>query len=150
MSRAVVCRTIDGYENFVPLPGAAQTSDEKLLIYYRPLRYKIDFVDGYYTAHLIQDNEIRKRGKKGIVREKRKVVEFQPKQKQPLGPFYIRNTISLKGLTPGDYELTIMLRDELDQGSPPSRQVVKFKVIPAIDPRTKAPSKKTDEPPSER
>ena len=37
---------IDGYEDYKPLPGAAQTSDEKLLVYYRPLRYKSEFVDG--------------------------------------------------------------------------------------------------------
>jgi hypothetical protein len=149
MSRAVVCRTIDGYEKYEPLPGAAQTSEEKLLIYFRPVRYKIDLVDDYYTAHLIQDNEIRKRGKKEIVRQKRKVVEFHPKQKQPLGPFYIKNTISLKGLDPGEYDLTIILRDELDKGSQPSKQVVRFKVIPAIDPRAKNASKKADDPPPE-
>jgi hypothetical protein len=142
MSRAVVCKTIDGFEDYKPLPGAAQTSDEKLLIYYRPLRYKIDFVDGYYCAHLVQDNEIRKHGRKEIVRQKRKVVEYDPKSKDPLGPIYMRNTISLKGLEPGDYDLTIILRDERDKEAPPTRQVVPFKVIPAYDPRTKqAPTK---------
>src|SRR5690348_16508282 len=35
MSRAVVCRTINGYEDYEPLPDAAQTSEEKLLIYFR-------------------------------------------------------------------------------------------------------------------
>ena len=116
MSRAVVCKSIDGYEIYKPLASAAQTSDEKLLIYYRPLRYKIDFVDGYYRAHLVQDNEVRKRGRKEVVRQKKKVVEYDPKSKDPLGPIYIRNTISLKGLEPGDYELTIILRDERDKG----------------------------------
>src|SRR5262249_34996917 len=149
MSRAVVCKSIDGYENYKPLPGAAQTSEEKLLIYYRPLRYKIDFVDGYYRAHLVQDNEIRKRGKKEIVRQKKKVVEYDPKSKDPLGPIYIRNTISLKGLEPGDYDLTIILRDELDKAAPPTRQLVKFKVIPPHDPRTKKAPEKAEEPPPE-
>jgi hypothetical protein len=140
MSRAVVCRTINGYEDYEALPDAAQTSEEKLLIYYRPLRYKIDSSSDYNRAHLIQDNEIRKRGDKKIVREKRKVVEYEPKTKQPLGPLYIRNTISLKGLSPGDYELTIILHDELDKGAPPTKQVVKFKVIPPHDSRTKRPA----------
>jgi hypothetical protein len=147
MSRAVVCRTIDGYEQYTPLPGAAQTSEEKLLIYYRPLRYRIDFVDDCYTAHLVQDNEIRKKGKKEIVRQKKKLVNFEVKQRQPPGPFYIRNMISLKGLDPGDYELTIILHDELDKGSPPSKQVVKFKVIPTTDLK-KAASKSAEEPPA--
>jgi hypothetical protein len=150
MSRAVVCKSIDGFENYKPLPGAAQTSEEKLLIYYRPLRYKIDFVDGYYRAHLVQDNEVRKRGGKEIVRQKRKVVEYDPKSKDPLGPIYIRNTISLKGLEAGDYDLTIILRDERDKEAPPTRQVVKFKVIPPHDPRTKQAATKGEDPPEER
>lgn len=146
MSRAVVCKSIDGYENYKPLPGAAQTSEEKLLVYFRPLRYKIDYVDGFYRAHLVQDNEIRRRGRREIVRYKKKVVEYDPKSKEPLGPIYIRNTISLKGLEPGDYDLTIILRDELDKSAPPTRQLVKFKVIPPHDSRTrKAPEKKAPE-----
>ncbi len=147
MSRAVVCRVINGYEDYEPLPDAAQTSEEKLLIYYRPLRYKVDFIDGYYRAHLVQDNEIRKRGSKKIVREKKKVVEYRPKTRQPPGPLYIRNMISLKGFPPGDYELTIILRDELEKGSPPTKQVVRFKVIPSFDPRTKKASPKAEDPP---
>jgi hypothetical protein len=149
MSRAVVCRTIKGYEDYEPLKDAAQTSEEKLLIYYRPLRYKVDFVDGYYRAHVIQDNEIRRRGERRIIREKRKVVEYAPKTRMPPGPIYIRNMISLKGLRPGDYELTMILHDELDKGSPPSKQVVKFKVIPPLDPRTRMPAKSAESPPPE-
>jgi hypothetical protein len=149
MSRAVVCKSIDGYEIYKPLAGAAQTSDEKLLIYYRPLRYKIDFVEGYYRAHLVQDNEIRKRGRREVVRQKRKVVEYEPKSKDPLGPIFIRNTISLKGLEPGEYELTIILRDEREKAAPPSRQVVPFKVIPPHDPRTKPAPTKDEDPPSD-
>jgi hypothetical protein len=149
MSRAVVCKSIDGYEIYKPLIGAAQTSEEKLLIYYRPLRYKIEYVDGFYRAHLVQDNEIRKRGRKEVVRQKRKVVEYDPRSKDPLGPIYIRNTISLKGLEPGEYELTIILRDERDKGSPTSKQIVKFKVIPPHDTRTTPAPPKDEDPPTE-
>ena len=134
MSRAVVCKAINGYEDYKPLPGAAQTSEEKLLVYFRPLRYKIEFADGLYRAHVVQDNEIRKKGEKKIVRHKKKVVEYEPKTKDPPKQLYIRNTISLKGLEPGEYDLTIILRDELDKAAPPSRQVVRFKVIPAARP----------------
>ncbi len=47
---------------------------------------------------------------------------------------YLRQTVSLKGLAPGDYELTIILHDELGKGAT-ATQVVKFKIIPALDPR---------------
>ncbi len=153
MSRAVVCKAINGYEDYKPLPGAAQTSEEKLLVYFRPLRYKIEDADGLYRAHLVQDNEIRKKGEKKIVRYKKKVVEYEPKTKDPPKQLYIRNTISLKGLAPGEYDLTIILRDELDKAAPPSKQVVRFKVIPPHDPRAKKPVEepveKAEDPPQE-
>lgn len=134
MSRAVVCESIDGFEDYKVLRGASQTSEEKLLIYYRPLGYTIKRdEEGFYTAHLTQDNEIRKRGKKKVLRAKKKVVEYEPKHKDGIGPIYIRNTISLKGLKPGEYDITIILHDILDPDAPPSRQIVRFKVIPPHD-----------------
>lgn len=146
MSRAVVCTSIDGYEKYKPLVGSAQTSDEKLLVYYRPLRYKTDLVDGYYRAHLVQDNVLRRRGKKEVLRQKKKVVDYEPKSKEPLGPIFIKSTISLKGLDPGEYELTIVLYDVMDKGAPPSRQVVSFKVIPPHDTRPEAAQGKARDP----
>jgi hypothetical protein len=136
MSQAVVCRSIDGFENYEPLPDAAQTSDEKLLVYYRPFGYQTAFVKGSYQAHFTQDAEIRRRGEKAIVRHKKKLLEYTAKSPQPPELIYLRNTISLKELKPGDYDLTIILHDEIAKG-PPATQVVKFRVIPAQDPRKK-------------
>ena len=140
MSEAVVCRSIDGYEVYEPLPDAAQTSDEKLLVYYRPFGYKSAFVNDSYQAHLTQDAEIRKRGEKAVLRQKKKLLDYTAKSPQPPELIYLRNTISLKGLKPGEYDLTIILHDEIGRG-PPATQVVKFRVIPAQDPR-----KTTEEP----
>jgi hypothetical protein len=42
----------------------------------------------------------------------------------------MKNVISLKGLTPGEYDLTLILHDEVAK-APPVKQVVKFRVIAA-------------------
>ncbi len=39
MTPGIVCRSIDGYEQYKVLPRAEQTSDEKLLVYFRPLGF---------------------------------------------------------------------------------------------------------------
>src|SRR5262249_30889107 len=122
MSEAVVCRDIEGYENYEVLPDAAQTSDEKLLVYYRPLGYKTAFVEGSSQAHLTQDAETRRRGEKAVLRKKKKLLEYHPKSPQPPALIFLRNTISLKDLKPGDYDLTIILHDEIAKG-PPATQV---------------------------
>jgi hypothetical protein len=134
MSSGIVCRSIDGYENYEPLEGAAQTADEKLLVYFRPMGYQTEIVDGEYQAHLAPDFQIRKRGQKAILRQKKKAFEYKPRAPQPPRQIYLKSLISLKELPPGDYDLTIILHDEIAKG-PAATQVVKFRIIPAADPR---------------
>jgi len=144
MSPGVVCRSIDGYEDYERLPGAAQTSEEKLLVYLRPDGYETELVDGEYQAHLVPDFQIRKRGEKAILRQKLKMYEYKPKSPQPPRLIYLKNVISLKGLAPGDYDLTIILHDEIAKG-PPASQIVKFRIIPPGDPQKKADAKQPED-----
>jgi hypothetical protein len=142
MSEAIVCRSIEGYEDYEPLPGATLTADEKLLLYFKPINYRSELVNGYYQAHFTQDGEIRKRGAKAAVRQKLKVLDYTtPKMERPPELIYLRNTISLKGLEPGEYDFVIILRDEVGK-VPPARQVVRFRVVLADDPRKADPAKK--------
>jgi hypothetical protein len=132
MTPGVVCRSIAGYEDYEPLPVAAQTAEEKLLVYFRPSGHRIERVDDFYQAHLVPDFQIRKRGEKAVLREKLKYFEYKPKSTEPPRSIYMKNVIGLKGLPPGDYDLTIILHDEIAKG-PPATQIVKFRIIPAID-----------------
>jgi hypothetical protein len=149
MSEAVVCRSIEGYEDYEPLPDAALTSDEKLLVYYRPFGYKSTFVKDSYQAHFTQDFQIRRRGGKAVLFQKLKMLDYTAKSPRPPERIYFRNTISLKGLKPGDYDLVIILHDEIDKGAA-ATQVVKFRVIPAADPRKKAAGSPSEDPASPR
>ena len=135
MSKAVICSSIDGYERFKVLPGAAQTADEKLLVYYRPLYYKTVQKGDFYLAHFTQEGRIRRRGEKTVLLSKKNLLDYEAKSHEPLGPIFLRNHVSLKGLPPGEYEYDIILRDENEPG-PPSMQSVKFRVIAAVQPLT--------------
>ncbi len=74
-------------------------------------------------------------GPKKIIWQKLKMLDYTtPKQDLPPTHIYLRNTISLKGLEPGDYDLIIILHDEVNEGRT-ATQVVKFRVIPADDPQ---------------
>ena len=145
MTPGIVCSAIDGYENYKVLPKAAQTSDEKLLVYFRPLGFQTEKVEAGYHAHLFTGFQIRKRGQKDILLQKLKMYEYKPTSEQPPRFLYMKNAISLKGLAPGDYDLTLILQDEIAKGTP-ARQVVRFRVIPADDP---AKQEKADQPGSQ-
>jgi hypothetical protein len=130
MSPAIVCKSIEGYEKYERLSPPQLTADEKLLVYYRPLKFESVFVDGTYQSHFVQDGEIRKRGEKGVLRQKQKLLDETAKDQVPPHHLYLRNTVSLKGLAPGDYEFTIILHDAVAK-TPPSTQVVRFKIVAA-------------------
>jgi hypothetical protein len=133
MTPGIVCRSISGYEDYEVLPKAAQTSDEKLLVYFRPLGFQTELVEGAHQAHLVPDFQIRKRGEKTVLLQKLKMYEYKPRGEQPPRYLYMKNVISLKGLPAGDYDLTMILHDEIAKG-PPVTQVVRFRVLPADDP----------------
>lgn len=130
MSPAVACTSIDGFEDYETLPGAALTSVEKLLVYYRPLNYRVEQSGPTRHIHLIQDGQIRRRGQKVVLMTKLKMVDYEWKSPDPERTVFIRNTISLKGLKPGEYDYDIILHDMLAPGEPTTRQTLHFQVIP--------------------
>ena len=130
ISEPVACRVIDGYELFEPLDDAAITSDEKLKVYFRPLSYKIDRDGKQYVARFSQDGAIRPKGEKKVVWKKDNLLDYEAKSDTPPYQVYLTNSIGLKGLPPGEYELTITLRDLLrDEMS--ATQTLAFKIVPA-------------------
>jgi hypothetical protein len=128
---AVVCADIRGFEDFRPLPDAALTSEEKLLVYYRPLNYRTDHNGSTYHIHLVQDGQIRRRGENSVLNSKSGMLDYDWKSKEPDKPVYMRNTYSLKGLQPGEYDFDIILHDRLAPGEPTTRHTLPFRVVPA-------------------
>jgi hypothetical protein len=137
MSPAVVCRSIEGYERYEKLPGAALTSDEKLLLYFRPTGYKTAIVDGVPQAHFTEDCQIRRRDDKVTLRQQVKLVEYKQKVPDASQSLFMRNSIMLKGLPPGEYEFVLILHDQVAK-TPPAKQVVRFRIVPAKDPKKSA------------
>jgi hypothetical protein len=107
----VVCRDIKGYEDYEELPDAELTSDEKLLIYYRPEGFKVVQRGDKFVAHLTQVGQVRPLGEKKILLRKSKLLDYEAESDEPPEQIYIRNTFSLKGLPPGEYEFDMILTD---------------------------------------
>ena len=130
MTKAVACKSIEGHSRTTRCSLRGElTAEEKLLVYYRPLNYKIVRQGKDYTAHLTQDGQIRRKGEKKVLLRKKNLLDYEAKKAEPLGEIYLRNTFALKGLAPGEYEYDIILRDENNPG-PPSPSPLKFRVIP--------------------
>lgn len=132
---AVACRSIEGFEDYEILPDAELTSDDKLLVYYLPKNYKsVPSKDGF-VAHFTQDGQVRAAGKKKVLLRKAKLLDYEASSRTPPENVFIRNTFSLKGLSPGDYEYDVILRDEnapKEHGTVTA--TVKFRVVPAKRP----------------
>ena len=140
MTKAVACSTVTGYGDFVPLDEAVLTRDDKLLLYYEPSGYAYEQVGREYHVHLIQDARVRRKGEKTVLQAKDKLLDYKGKSKTPPLNVFLANTITLKPLPPGEYELEIILRDAIGKG-PPATQILKFRVK-AVD----APKGRPDPP----
>jgi hypothetical protein len=152
MTPAIACESIAGYEQYVPLAEAALTKDDKLLLYYRPLHYTIVQTGSKFQTHLVQDVRVRKRGDKKVVWSKEKLVDETNEKPEPPTLLCHFNKIALKGLTPGEYDLDIILHD-LNSKGPPAEQTFRFKVKPSAPPPApdaKAEGKTAEEPSARR
>ena len=138
-TKPVACIEIKGYNDYVELSGATLTSDEKLLVYFRPRHFRTTRIGREFEAHLVEDVRVRKRGDKTVIWSKLNIVNYQPRTPIARPPIYIHNKLSLKGLIPGQYELEIVLHDRVAL-TPPVERKLFFEVIPAEEePEPKKP-----------
>jgi hypothetical protein len=145
MAPAVACASIAGYEQFVPLEDAAITSDEKLLVYYRPKHYTIKKEETSYLVHLSQEARVRRRGEKTVLWSTDNLFDFKFENSVPPAWIYLHNKIALKGLPPGDYDLDITLHDVLAPKMT-AQQILPFKIKAAPPaPPAEAESKESKE-----
>ncbi len=142
MSDAIACSKITGYGDYVKLDEAVLTRDDKLLLYYEPSGYSYQTVGKEYRVHFVQDAKLRRRGQKAVIQSKDKLLDYKGNSKEPPLSIYLSNTISLKALSPGEYDLELILHDEVGK-TPAASQVVKFRVK-AVEEAEKAKESKKD------
>jgi len=134
MSKAIVCKKVVGFEDYVELPDASLTSEDKLNVYFRPIHFRVAPVEkpkpgSRYKSSFVEDCRIRRKGEKTVLMKKDKMVEYDPTFERFDQELFLVNNISLKGLSPGDYELDIVLHDLLEKDAT-TTQTVTFTVIP--------------------
>ena len=148
VSKPLACNRIVGYEKYIELPNGELTSDDKLLVYFRPLNFKVEPVEkpkpgARYRARFSQDGQIRRKGEKAVLMKKDKILEYEPTFEAPDERIYLTNTVGLKGLPPGEYEYDLILRDDLGAASTLTGSL-SFTIIPipkvAATPKDEGPA----------
>ena len=128
LSQPVACRKISGYEDYVVLEPVELTRDDKLLIYCKPTGHTYSESEGKYRAHLVEDLAIRRKGKQKPLWTRKKAIDFKAESDYPPLKLYLGTTVGLKGLDPGDYEVDLIVVDDL-LDEPPVTATLEFKVI---------------------
>lgn len=134
MTPAVACASITAYQQYEALPEPAVTKDDKLILYYEPLNFATEKVDGKFQCHLVQDVRVRRRGRKEVLWSRDKLLDVKQESAHPHFTMYLYNRLALKDLAPGDYDLDLILHDVV-AGDPPAQQVVRFSVKPSPPPK---------------
>jgi hypothetical protein len=127
MTKPVVCSSVLGYGEYTIQPDAAIYRDNKLLIYYEPFGYTIRKTGASYRALLTQDVRIRRRGQKTVLMKKDGILRYEAKSETPPLRLYLSNFLSTKGLSPGEYDLEIILHDKFGK-SPAVTKIVPFQI----------------------
>ena len=76
ISKPIICKEIRGYEDYDVRKDGELRRDEKLLIYYLPLRYEEEAAGERFRIHLTQDGRIRRKGQRAVMYSK-KDARFQ-------------------------------------------------------------------------
>ena len=118
VTEPIGCKVVRGYEDYEPLDAAEVARDQKLLLYTRPSGYQINEAEGRYRAHLVEDVQVRRPGKKKVVWSRKRIIDFKAEDDQPPRRLYLATTIGVKGFEPGEYEIDLALHDALGGGSP--------------------------------
>ena len=128
ISPPIICSHIAGYEDYDERPNTTLTKDEKLLLYFRPRHFKTEKVGKKYQAWFSEDLRIRRKGQKTPIYSKDKFAEYKQTDNDPPQFLFLRNTISLKPLKPGEYELDVILHDQVGK-SAPAKRTFSFKIV---------------------
>lgn len=147
MTQPVACAKIDGYQRYEPLADATLSKSDKLLVYFEPLNFTLTQMGQKYQGHLVQDVKVRKRGTKTVIWSKENLADYLPEGKSPYFTIYLHNKISIRNLSPGDYDLDIILHDLVAKTSP-ARQTLQFTVraSPTVEPGKSDTKDADDEP----
>jgi hypothetical protein len=130
-SEPIPCRSITGFREYKVLEPVELTRDEKLNLYSEPSGFDVetDEATGEFHASLVIDARMRRKGSAKPIWEKKNLLEYEPRQKAPLGTVYLSTSFALKELRPGEYEVDLILRDGLNKAKEPHTRTVGFKVI---------------------
>lgn len=128
----LVCKQVRGFRDYDKRDPPELTSDEKLLIYFEPLHYTIGRTESgeKYRAHLVVDAILRRKGQKKPLLAEDRIIDYKPESTDPPTSLYLSATIALKGLSPGEYEVELLLKDGLASARMPVRKTIPFKIIP--------------------
>jgi len=134
MTPAVAVSRVDGLDQFTPLPDSILTKADKLKVYFEPLHYKVENdskLKQPFRAKFTEDARIRRKGEKTALVKEDKLLEYEARFDAMNYRIYLVNTIGLESLTPGEYEIDIVLHDILD-GQATATQTMPFRVVPSL------------------
>jgi hypothetical protein len=128
----VACRSIAGYDDYDALDEASLTKDEKLMVYIRPMNYEFEREGERFTAHLVEDVNIRRKGQKKVFWARKGVLDYKAESEMPPDHIYLGTTISLKQLPVGEYTAEVVVRDKLrpaDDKDAVASKTLTFRVV---------------------
>lgn len=129
LSEPVVCRTINGFRDYVKLEPAELTTFDKLLVYVEPQGFATRPDAEKIRAELIQGARLRAKGSKKPIFEREELFKYDPVIESSGQQIYLGATIGFKNLKPGLYQLDLTTTDRAAQPEKRAVQTIEFRII---------------------
>jgi len=122
-----ICDKVLNFGSYVPNREARVEPGGKLLVYYEPINWFINRVQGRFEFNLTQDAAVLSLDGKELFNQK-KMFTFTMNTAKPVFDLYVTNSLNLEGLPPGRYVYRATLHDEFKNAV--ASQTAEFEVGP--------------------
>lgn len=129
LSEPVVCKTINGFRDYVKLEPPELTTFDKLLVYVEPQGFSTKPDDEKLRAELVQGAKLRAKGSKKIIFEREELFKYDPVIESSGQQIYLGATIGFKNLKPGEYLLDLTTIDRAAKPEKRAVQTIEFRII---------------------
>lgn len=122
-----MCRSIQGYSQYVPSPDRKVRKGRETLFYFEPRNLYTNRRDGMYQVFFTQDMAVLSPDGE-VLMERTDALQFNYTTKSPVLDIFATNTLTLGEAPPGIYRFRITLRDRLREGAAAS-ECLTFEVV---------------------
>ncbi len=118
---------VDGYGDIIPLQSPSIPQGSALILYFEPTNWRTVMTQELYRFHIAQDILLENAAGEPLFQQEG-FLQFKRDTTQPTMDLFVKNTVNLGALPPGDYRIKGVLHDVYAEAQVPFE--IPFSITP--------------------